>query len=129
VQDQGSKDGFSRRVMLQALSATSVAYVTAGSAMAQPGSRAARGGKAWWEEDYRIIQTNNAETDVLQNPRDIAKAVKDFGGTAIVSNIGVSVPESVHEDGFLQGDDRGLPRRRPGVSRPFRHVEGHEEGL
>jgi hypothetical protein len=74
--------------MLQALSATSVAYVTAGSAMAQPGSRAARGGKAWWEEDYRIIQTNNAETDVLQNPRDIAKAVKDFGGTAIVSNIG-----------------------------------------
>jgi hypothetical protein len=89
LRDQEPEGGLSRRGMLQALSATGVAYVTAGNAEAQSRrGAAARGPKEWWKEDYRIVQTNNAEIDVLQNPRDIAKAVKDFGGTAIVSNIG-----------------------------------------
>lgn len=44
--------------------------------------------KRWWERDYRIVQTNLREIDVLQDPREISRAVKDFGGTAIVSNIG-----------------------------------------
>ncbi|MBK6708508.1 MAG: hypothetical protein IPG54_14010 [Sphingomonadales bacterium] len=42
----------------------------------------------WYEHDYRIVQTNLREIDALESPREIARAVKDFGGNVIVSNIG-----------------------------------------
>jgi hypothetical protein len=42
----------------------------------------------WWTQDYRIVQTNLREIDAKENPREIAKAIKEFGGNAIVSNIG-----------------------------------------
>jgi len=44
--------------------------------------------KRWWESDYRIVQTNLREIDARENPREIARAVREFGGNVIVSNIG-----------------------------------------
>ncbi|MBL8555601.1 MAG: hypothetical protein JNL41_15115 [Phenylobacterium sp.] len=84
--DEGIQGGASRRFVLQGLTLTSAAIAAgaAGSAVAQT----AAGQKGWWERDYRIVQTNLREIDVLEDPRVIARAVKDFGGTAIVSNIG-----------------------------------------
>jgi hypothetical protein len=42
----------------------------------------------WWTQDYRIVQTNLREIDAKESPREIARAIKEFGGNAIVSNIG-----------------------------------------
>ncbi len=44
--------------------------------------------KRWWLQDYRIVQTNLREIDIRENPRTIARAIRDFGGNVIVSNIG-----------------------------------------
>lgn len=108
-----TETGPSRRIVLQTLTAAGgLAYIAGGEALAQ-GRRAApasRGPMRWWESDYRIIQTNNLETDVLQNPREIVKAVKDFGGTAIVSNIGGIVAfyptklEYQYQNPYMKGD-------------------------
>jgi hypothetical protein len=99
-------NGPSRRIVLQTLTAAGgLAFIAGGDALAQ-----ARGGGQWWKTDYRIVQTNNAETDVLQNPREIVKAVKDFGGTAIVSNIGGIVAfyptklELQYQNPYMKGD-------------------------
>jgi hypothetical protein len=78
--------------------------------MAQSRRGTARGPKAWWKEDYRIVQTNNLEIDVQRDPRDIARAVKNFGGTAIVSNIGGIVAfyptklEYQYQNPYMKGD-------------------------
>lgn len=81
-----SKTGTSRRVVLQSLSLAGLA--AAGGGFATVAEAAGRAGARWWERDYRFVQTNLREIDVLQSPRDIARQVKAFGGTAIVSNIG-----------------------------------------
>jgi len=76
----------SRRMVLGGLTITAV-----GLAEGSPGARAAGqdfNPRRWYESDYRIVQTNLREIDALQNPRDIARAVKDFGGNVIVSNTG-----------------------------------------
>ncbi|WP_185665749.1 alpha-amylase family protein [Novosphingobium flavum] len=80
----------SRRQVLQGLSLGGLTLGGGGIAVAR-----AVGPKAgdfdrrrWWEQDYRIVQTNLREIDALEDPREMARAVKDFGGTAIVSNIG-----------------------------------------
>ncbi len=81
--------GTSRRRVLQGMSLTGLTF--AGGTMAAAKTVSGRGGPAmgrWWDKDYRIVQTNLREIDALQDPREIARAVKDFGGTAIVSNIG-----------------------------------------
>lgn len=86
MQQSGTKEGASRRKVLQGLALTTLAVGTG-----LPGAAAAQANapwKRWWERDYRIVQTNLREIDVLQDPRQIAKDVKDFGGTALVSNIG-----------------------------------------
>jgi len=44
--------------------------------------------KRWWEQQYRIVQTNLREIDVLEDPREIARAIREFGANTIVSNIG-----------------------------------------
>ncbi|WP_197277243.1 alpha-amylase family protein [Sphingomonas profundi] len=43
---------------------------------------------AWYKRPYRIVQTNLREIDVKEDPREIARAIKAFGGDVIVSNIG-----------------------------------------
>src|SRR5438874_6090243 len=57
-------------------------------AAAAQGSRGSFDRRRWWTGDYRIVQTNLREVDIQENPREIAMAVKDFGGNVIVSNIG-----------------------------------------
>lgn len=42
----------------------------------------------WWTQDFRIIQTNLREIDVLQESREIARSVREFGANAIISSIG-----------------------------------------
>jgi SAM-dependent methyltransferase len=110
MEDTGPSNGASRRTVLGGITLTALAAASgAGQAMAQAGG-AATPWKQWWTRDYRIVQTNLREIDVLRSPRDIAKAVKDFGGTAIVSNIGGIVAfyptklELQHTNPHLKGD-------------------------
>lgn len=82
--------GTSRRTVLGGMTLTALALGSggAGKALAQTGAGAGFDPRRWYERDYRIIQTNLREIDALENPRDIAKAVREFGGNVIVSNIG-----------------------------------------
>lgn len=74
-----------------------------------PGAMSSR----WWESEYRIVQTNLREIDVLQDPVEIARAVKEFGATALVTNIGGIVAfyptqlEYQYTNPYLQGDFTG----------------------
>ncbi|MFM2371507.1 MAG: hypothetical protein RIS85_1229, partial [Pseudomonadota bacterium] len=92
MDEAGKTGGVSRRLVLQGLSLTGLTL--AGGAPAAAAIREAAkvaGGfdpKRWWQQDYRIVQTNLREIDVLENPREIARAVREFGGNTIVSNIG-----------------------------------------
>ena len=77
----------SRRLALQTLSLAGLGV--AGGALAQgPRTGGAFDPKHWWLQDYRIVQTNLREIDIRENPRTIARAIRDFGGNVIVSNIG-----------------------------------------
>lgn len=85
----GRMKGFtaSRRTVLGGMTLTALMGAAGPAA-----SRTMPGGgfdpRRWYEQDYRIVQTNLREIDALQDPREIARAVKDFGGNVIVSNIG-----------------------------------------
>lgn len=106
-----SKDvnGATRRQVLGGITLTALAAGPGGTAFAKA-AKSIGGPARWWEQDYRIVQTNLREIDVQQDPREIAKAVKDFGGTAIVSNIGGIVafyPTKLkwqHKNPFLKND-------------------------
>ncbi len=77
----------SRRLALQTLSLAGLSV--AGGALAQgPRTAGTFSPKRWWLQDYRIVQTNLREIDIRENPRTIARAIRDFGGNVIVSNIG-----------------------------------------
>lgn len=87
----GFKSGISRRLVLQGMSLAGLTLAGGTQAAAARGIAKASGGfdpKRWWEQDYRIVQTNLREIDVRENPREIARAVREFGGNTIVSNIG-----------------------------------------
>jgi hypothetical protein len=83
------KGDASRRQVLQGLTLTGLAStgVTPSLAAIQTGSESFDPHR-WWTQDYRIVQTNLREIDAREDPREIVKAVKDFGANAIVSNIG-----------------------------------------
>ena len=101
--------GASRRQVLGGIALTTLAMTGGLSPVFAQGRRTGGAGK-WWEQDYRIVQTNLREIDVLEDPREIARAVKAFGGTAIVSNIGGIVAfyptklELQRTNPFLKGD-------------------------
>lgn len=65
----------------------------------------------WWLDQYRILQTNLREIDALQNPKAIARAVREFGATALVTNIGGIVAfyptqlELQYTNPYLKGRD------------------------
>lgn len=42
----------------------------------------------WWEQPYRIVQTNLRLIDAGLDPRALACQVREFGGTAITFNVG-----------------------------------------
>lgn len=107
----------SRRMVLRGLTLTglSAAGVALSPGIAQSADKPAAPAdgwdrKRWWTQDYRIVQTNLREIDAREQPREIAKAVKDFGGNTIVSNIGGIVafyPTRLalqYKDPYLRGD-------------------------
>lgn len=113
VEKTTNSGGVNRRIVLQSLSLAGLSVVGGTMSITPAAGQATTGGwdrKHWWTQDYRIVQTNLREIDVLQDPRDIAKAVKDFGGTAIVSNIGGIVAfyptklELQHQSPYLKND-------------------------
>ena len=48
----------------------------------------AGGSTAWWEQPYRIVQTNLRLTDATLDPVSLAKQVRAFGATALTFNVG-----------------------------------------
>jgi hypothetical protein len=100
--------GSSRRIVLQGLSLTGLAVAGGVGAAAAPGSGFDY--RRWWTGDYRIVQTNLREIDVRENPREIARAIKDFGGNVVISNIGGIVAfyptglELQYRNPYLKGD-------------------------
>ena len=75
----------SRRDMLKGAAAVSVSLALKGQLPAFA-SVAAR--RRWYEQPYRIVQTNLREIDALEKPEEIARSLRDFGASAMVSNIG-----------------------------------------
>lgn len=100
--------GLSRRTLLEGMTLTALAVGSGG--MAKAAASPNFDTRRWYEQDYRIVQTNLREIDALQNPRDIAKAVKDFGGNVVVSNIGGIIAfyptdlEYHYKNPYLKGD-------------------------
>lgn len=83
----------SRRLVLQGISLVGLGAtvnLATGTVQAAATPRADDGfdPARWWEQDYRIVQTNLREIDIREDPRTIAKAIRAFGGNVIVSNIG-----------------------------------------
>ena len=79
--------GITRRDVVRALPATAML----GAVPLQAWSATAASGfdrREWWKHEYRVLQTNLREIDALQDPREIARATRDFGANVIVSNIG-----------------------------------------
>jgi hypothetical protein len=86
------KGGPSRRLVLQGIAVTGLAV---GGDALQPALAQGSGPvterfdpKRWWTQNYRIVQTNLREIDARESPREIARAIKEFGGNVVVSNIG-----------------------------------------
>lgn len=75
----------SRRDLLKTAAAVSVSLAGGGLL---PSFASAAERKRWYEQPYRIVQTNLREIDVRENPAEIARALRDFGASAMVSNIG-----------------------------------------
>lgn len=98
-----------RSVLLGGITLTALAG-TAGPVLAQGAASRRFDYRRWYEQDYRIVQTNLREIDALQDPHEIARAVKDFGGNVIVSNIGGIVSfyptdlEYHYTNPYLEGD-------------------------
>jgi hypothetical protein len=100
AQQEPKMDGFdlhaaaSRRGVLQTLSLAGLGIAAGASTplLGQTVKADARNApfdpKTWWTQDYRIVQTNLREIDIRENPRTIARAIRQFGGNVIVSNIG-----------------------------------------
>ena len=102
----------SRRGLVAAMGSSAILVATS------PVLRAANGGsaapfKGWWKGEYRILQTNLREINAQQDPVAIARASRDFGATAIISNIGGIVafyPTDLplhYANPYLKGDFAG----------------------
>lgn len=42
----------------------------------------------WWEQPYRIVQTNLRLTDAELDPDELARSVREFGASAVTFNVG-----------------------------------------
>jgi hypothetical protein len=85
-----SRRGFLQSAPSVGLSLAMASASVAGLAAPDPASPSllAFDRKAWWKTPYRVVQTNLREPDARQDPRTIAREIKEFGGNVIVSNIG-----------------------------------------
>ena len=73
----------------------------------------------WWQEPFRLVQTNLRLIDVRRDPADLVNDVQQLGGNALVVNAGgiyafypTELPYHVRNP-FLGGDfpGRGCPAR------------------
>lgn len=103
----------SRRTILQGMTLTMFASGASIASNALARQAPSSGIRRWYEGDYRIVQTNLREIDALKDPRDIARAVSDFGANVIVSNIGGIIAfyptdlEYHYRNPYLRGDFAG----------------------
>jgi len=110
MMEQTKASGPSRRGVLGGIVLSTLTATGGAAAALAKGASTGAATKQWWTRNYRIVQTNLREIDALEDPREIARAVKDFGGTAIVSNIGGIVAfyptklEYQHKNPFLRND-------------------------
>jgi len=88
MSDDASGVAASRRTVLGGLTLTALGAAGGARALAPQDAATPFTPRRWYEGDYRIVQTNLREIDVRRDPRDIARAVREFGGNTIVSNIG-----------------------------------------
>lgn len=102
-----------RRSVLGGLAVTALSAGSGFSHAAFARSTSGFDSRDWYRQDYRIVQTNLREIDAREKPDDIARAVIDFGGNVIVSNIGGIVafyPTGLqyhYRNPYLQGDFAG----------------------
>jgi hypothetical protein len=78
-----------RRNLLRAGAVIGVALTTSSISLAGP-ARGISGveRRPWYNKPYRIVQTNLREPDIREDPRRIARSIREFGGNAVVSNVG-----------------------------------------
>lgn len=48
----------------------------------------AGGDRNWARRPFRLVQTNLRELDVVEDPRKVVRDVRDYGGNAILTNVG-----------------------------------------
>jgi len=79
-----------RRNLLQTGAILGLAVAGGSVAPVDAAVRAASGGGGtlWYQKPYRIVQTNLREPDIREDPRKIARSIRDFGANVIVSNVG-----------------------------------------
>ena len=103
-----------RRDLLQAGGVLGLALAAGGTSPAVvAAARASSGadGRPWYKKPYRIVQTNLREPDIREDPKRIARAIREFGGSVIVSNVGgivafyPTVLEYQYRDMYMQDDD------------------------
>lgn len=102
-----------RRDLLQAGGVFGLALTVSGVGPVDAAVRAVAGADRhdWYKRPYRIVQTNLREPDIREDPRAIARAVREFGGNVIVSNVGGIVAfyptalEYQYRSRFMDGSD------------------------
>lgn len=76
-----------RRNMLGGMVATGIALQSGGLSTAARAAHHAAGGH-WYDKPFRLVQTNLREPDILNDPARMARQVREFGGDAMIINIG-----------------------------------------
>jgi len=113
MKEQSPDHAISRRFMLQGMTVAGLTLAGGSQAAAAMRSASKSGTfdpRQWWRQDYRIVQTNLREIDVRESPREMARAIREFGGNVIVSNVGGIVAfyptklEYQYKNPYLTGD-------------------------
>jgi hypothetical protein len=77
----------------------------------------------WWEQPYRIVQTNLRLTDADLDPNELARSLREFGASAVTFNVGgifAFYPTELE----LQGRNPYLTRDLTGDMLEAAHREG-----
>lgn len=84
------RGGLDRRDLLRGAGVMGLALAAGQGVSARAAVKALSGSSRmdWYKKPYRIVQTNLREIDVLEDPRKIARQIREFGGDTIVTNIG-----------------------------------------
>lgn len=97
-----------RRELLLGASIVGIAFSGGASASATIQRAGTTNRKDWAKRPFRLIQTNLREPDVRQDPRKVVRDIRDYGGDAILTNVGgivsfyPSALEYQYQNPFLQ---------------------------